>query len=307
MITAEEFVEQFDRSFTSMKADIYQSIEKQYPMIAREEGMSGAFVKSGSISGLGMPVKANDGQEVKLDAPVKGLTASFFPNTFKLGYTIERATVEDGVTGHLANRPVTMIQGSVLIRDLAVADIFNNGTTSQPYDIGGKPLFATDHVREDNAATWSNRLTTQLPITVETVFQVIMDYLYNLRDERGNIIAYNGKINICVPAINSTLVKSALEVVKSMMNPGTSDNAVNVLTQMFSLDVVVMRYATDPNAWFVGWTPSAQGYGVVLYNRTEPEISPLEPYKGNRDVWFSRMRMRFAAGIDAKRGIMRVG
>ncbi len=307
MVTAEEFIEQFDASFTSRREDIYATIPKQYPMIAREETMAGAFVKTTSLSQLGMPVKATDGDEVTLDKPVKGLPAAFIPETYKLGYSISRDTIEDGQTSTLQTRPITMMTGAVLVRDLAVANILNNGTTLQSYDLGGKALFAVDHAREDGLASYSNRIVTQLPLTVSTVFQAIMDMLYNLRDERGNLIAYTGKINIVVPGISATLVQAAIEVVKSMMNPHTSDNAVNAVTSMFQLEHVICRYTTDPNAWYVSWTPSAQGYGIVLYNRQEPEISPLEPYKGNRDVWASRLRMRFVAGYDAKRGIARIG
>lgn len=307
MITAEAFVEQFDRDFDEMKDLAYQLVPKDYTAFCREEGMSGAYIRRSSISGLGLPKRARDYDNIPLDAAVKGPIASFTPTTYKLGYIIDRQSIDDEQYGHLADRPATMLYGAGLIRDLYAADLLNGGTATQTWDLAGLPLFSASHVREDGVTTWSNRNAADLPITVETVMQAIIDYLFNLKDMRGYIIAYGGTYRIYVPAISATLVRQAVEVANSMMNPNTSDNRINAVTKQFKIEVVPLRYLTSSTAWFIGWEPSAQHYGLVMFNRSEPEITPLTQMSNNPDAWLSRMRLRFTGGYDQKRGIARIG
>lgn len=303
MVVFESFLEQFDYNFDRIKDLQYQQVPREHHLFVRTESMTRPFVKRSYMGGMGMPVPNRDYEPIPYDVPVKGPTALFTPTNYRLGYQIERTLVEDEQWGLLASRPSKMLQGAVVLQDMKAADLLNNGFTSQSYDFGGKPLFATDHTREDNLDTWANRIETTLPITVETVFNAIVTLLYNLKDTRGYAIPYNGNINILVPAINATLWQQAVEVVNSVMNPGTTDNKINALTKTFRLTAHPLRYLTNPDAWFITWDPSTPDYGLVLMNRTEPEISPLEPFNGNRDVYHSRLRMRFVAGYENKRGV----
>lgn len=306
-VVVEKFVEHFDRNFDIIKAEAYQQVPKDWPKFMKEEKTDRAFVKKSYMGGTGMPIKNRDLQRLPLDEPVPGPVAYYQPITYRLGYQIERQAIEDELWGLLANRPMTMLYGSQVVMDLAATDILNNGTVLQTYDFGGTPLFSTVQLREDGAATWSNRITSNLPITVETVFQAIVDLLYNLKDARGYPIAYSGTVNIYVPSISATLWRQAVEVAKSVNNPNTSDNRINALMQQFSIEVVPLRYLTNPDAWFIGWGTSSPMYGLTMMIRTAVDITPLKPFNDNPDCWFSRLRQRFIAGYDNKRGIARIG
>lgn len=306
-VVVERFIQHFDKSFDEIKDDTFMMVEKDYPKFMRIENTQRAFVKKGSISSLGMPLQNRDLQRLPLDEPFQGPIAYYSPVTYRLGYQIERQAVEDELWGLLSNRPMNMLRGSQLIMDLGAANILNNGVTLQSYDMLGKPLFDVAQPREDGAATWTNRIATDLPITVETVFQAIVDLLYNLKDSRGFPIQYNGTINILVPSISSTLWRQAVEVQKSVNNPNTSDNRVNALLQQFSINVISLRFLTSPTAWFIAWQPSAQNYGLTMIIRTNPDITPLRPFNDNPDAWFSRLRQRFVPGYEHKRGIARIG
>lgn len=311
MVVMERYAEQFDRNFDIIKDEAYQMIPVDYNKFMKTETTKHAFVKKSYMSGMGLPVENRDSQRLPLDAPFQGPTSFYQPITYRLGYQIERATVEDELWGLLANRPMNMLRGSQTIMDMTGTDLLNNGTVLQTYDFGGLPLFSTAHVREDGATTWSNRNTTVTPITVESVFQNIVDLLFNLKDSRGFLIAYNGTYNIYVPAVSSTLWRQAIEVANSINNPNTSDNRINALNGpnggSFRIQVIPLRFLTDPTAWFIGWEPSAPNYGLTMMIRTMPDISPLKPFDGNPDVWFSRLRQRFVPGYENKRGIARIG
>lgn len=306
-VVVEQYVQMFDRNFDEIKDEAYEMVDKDYPKFMKIENTTRPFVKKSSLSGLGLPIPNRDLQRIPLDEPVAGPVSFYAPVTYRLGYQIERQAVEDEQWGLLADRPMNMLRGSQLVMDMASSNILNNGIVLQTYDYGALPLFSTAHVREDGAATWSNRIASDLPITVETVIQAIVDLLYNLKDSRGFPIAYRGTINILVPSISSTLWKQAIEVQKSINNPNTSDQKINALHQMFSVQVIPLRFLTSPTAWFISWQPSSSNYGLTMIVRTNPEVSPLKPFSDNPDGWFSRLRQRFVPGYSNKRGIARIG
>jgi hypothetical protein len=172
--------------------------------------------------------------------------------------------------------------------------------------LGGTPLFSETNIRDDGGGTWSNLIAEDQPITVETIFNAIASLFSLLQNSIGLNIAYSGTIKLYVPMINSEKWQQAVEAVNSIMNPGTSDNRINAAIKQFKIQLVSLRYLTNEDAWFIGWEPSAPNYGLTLINRVEPDISPLKPFGGNDDVWYSRLRMRFDAKYSNKRGIAAV-
>ncbi len=312
-VVAEAFVEHFDRNFSSIKDEMYAQLPKEYPSFLREETTTKSFLKKSYMGGLGMPQRNRDLEAIPFQDPPKGPISFFTPVNYRSGYQIERQTIEQEEWGLLANRPRTMLYGASILMEIVAANLFNNGFTVQTYDQGfdmsgtDKPLFSASNTLENLSGTWSNLTNQNLPITVETVMQQIVALLVNLVDSRGLPIVYMGSFNIYVPTINPTLWQQAIEVVNSTMNPGTSDNKVNAATKQFKLNVVPLRLLTNADHWFIGWEPSAPSYGLQMVVNLYPDITPLTPFGGNPDAWFSRLRTRFVAGYENKRGIAAIG
>lgn len=307
----ENFVEQFDYNFSEMKDMMYEQMPKEFSQYMKEESTTRPFEKRGSIGGLGLPQRNRDAQPLPFDAPYKGPTSVFVPVTYRLGYVIDRQSVEDELWSHLASRPQSMLYGAIVIKDLVASDILNNGFTAQSYDLTingvSTPLFDDAHPREDGGLTWSNHISSVQPITTETVFSAISNLLTLMKDGRGLPINYTGGISLYVPMINADLWEQALAVQSAVMNPDTSDNRPNTLKQAFKINVYPLRYLTNPDIWFIGWSPGSPNYGLTLLERVAPDISPLKPFGDNEDVWWSRLRMRFTAGYETYRGIAAVG
>lgn len=306
-VVLEEYAELIDYNFGLIKEELYQQYPSNHQEFMRVETMDRAFIKRDYLSGLGIPQKNRDTQNLPWDQPVKGYPSTFVPTTYRLGYQIDRESVEDEQWGLLASRPKSMVYGSIVIKDMVATDILNNGLVLQSYDLGGTSLFSTANVREDGGGTWANLISEIQPITTETVFNAIVSLLTLLTDSRGLAINFGTAVNIYVPMINPELWEQAIAVTKSMMNPGTTDNRINSVMEQFQIKIVPLRYATDANLWFIGWAPNMSNYGLVLFNRVEPTISPLKPFGDNEDVFWSRLRMRFTAGYENKRGLAAVG
>lgn len=309
-VVIEEFVEQFDRNFNLIKDEMYSQFPSQYPSFMKVEQTDKAFVKRSYIGGLGMPVANRDLEAIPMATPPKGPVSIFTPVNYRLGYQIERQTVEQEEWGLLASRPRSMLYGAGVLMDLTAANILNNGFTSQSYDFAApfnQSLFSTTNYLENGNGTWANQIASTLPITVETVFQAIASLLYQLVDSAGLPIAYSGSFNLYVPTVNPTLWQQAVEVAKSTMNPNTGDEKINALTQQFRINPVPLRYLTNPDHWFIGWEPSATNYGLLMLVNLQPDITPLAQFGNNPDAWYSRLRTRFVAGYENKRGIAAVG
>lgn len=302
----EEVAEHFDYNFSIIRDEVFNITPKEYPRYMREETTTRMFEKRTYIGGLGLPVRNRDAQPIPISTPPKGFASTFVPIQYRLGYIIDKQTIEDEQWKLLADRPKSMVRGAVVIKDMVASDILNNGTTSMPYDIDGQPLFSESHPFENGSGTYSNLIPTDLPITTETVFQAITNLLMLLNDTNNMPIAYNGAVNLYVPMNNPALHEQAWSVVNSQMNPDTTDNRNNA-AKAFQINLVPLRYLTNPNMWFVSWVPSAPGYGLTLMDRIAPEISPLEKFNDNPDVYLSRLRMRFTAGYETVRGIGAVG
>ncbi len=312
-VVVESFVEHFDRNFSEIKDEMYNELPKEYPTFMKVEQTDKAFIKSTYMGGLGMPVRNRDLEPIPFQTPPKGPVATFVPVGYRSGYQIERQMIEQEEWGLLANRPRTMLYGANTLMDIAAANLFNNGFTNQSYDTGFDlsgttlPLFSASNTLENLSGTWSNVIAQNLPITVETVFYVISTLLYNMVDSRGLPISYSGGFNIYVPTTSPTLWQQATEVVNSTMNPNTSDNKINAALKVFRLNVIPLRHLTNTDHWFITWEPSSPNYGLKMVVNIYPDITPLTPFGGNPDAWFSRLRMRFTVGYDNKRGVAAVG
>lgn len=312
LVVAEAYVEHFDRNFNEIKDEIYDQFPKQYTSFMRVEDTTKAFLKKSYMGGLGMPIPNRDGEPIPFQEPVKGPVSYFSPVNYRLGYQIEKQIIEQEEWGLLASRPRTMLYGSVVLMDMAGANLFNNGFTVQSYDfkvVGDidQPLFSINHLREDSNATWANLINMNLPITVESLFQAIVSLLYNMNDSRGLPISYSGDIYLYVPTMNPILWQQAIEVTASVMNPNTADNKTNAVMKQFKIHVVPLRFLTNPDHWFIGWSPNSPNYGLTMVVNIYPDVTPLAQFGNNPDVWFSRLRQRFVAGYDNKRGIAAIG
>lgn len=306
MIVMEEIAEHFDYNFSQIREELYAALPKEYQMFLREESSTRPFEKRSYIGGLGLPFKNRDTQPLPIATPPKGNPSVFVPIQYRLGYIIDKQSIEDELWKLLADRPKSMIRGAVVIKDMVGADILNNGTVLQSYSTDGVPLFSASHPRENGSGLFTNTIPSSVPITTESVFNAIVSLLQLLTDSNNLPISYNGAINIYTPLVNPTLCEQAWSVVNSQMNPDTTDNRNNA-AKAFRLNYVPLRYLTNPNFWFIGWETSAPGYGLTLIERVAPEITPLEKFGDNPDVFYSRLRMRFTAGYENPRGIAAVG
>lgn len=184
---------------------------------------------------------------------------------FNLAYAIERKAVDDDGIGVFSDAARKMGISADRTVYKAMASVFNNAfTAGATAGADGVALCSTSHPYSPTDATVQSNVTTN-PLTVDnliTAQQTMMSFL----DSRGNPVPVEPDTLVVPVGLRST----ALTIVGSSGRPGTANNDTNIVGGAFN--VIVSRYLTDSNNWFLIDSRMAREY-LRWYWRTRPEFS----------------------------------
>lgn len=203
------------------------------------------------------------------------------------GMAVERKLIDDEKYGVIRQR--TERFGLAFDRTIYKhrASVFNNAFSAAHVGGDAKALCATDHpLSPTDASTQSNKgtsaLTQDAVIATETA---MMQYT----DSEGNPIVVAPDTLVVPVALKTT----AEVIVNSEAKPGTANNDANVTD---GYRVVVSRYLTDANNWFMVDSRLARMY-LNWYWRVRPEYR-LDPTSDFNLVSRFRGYMRYSFGWD---------
>jgi len=159
------------------------------------------------------------------------------------GLAIERKLVDDDLYNIINQRASLLGQTFGRTRRKHMASVFNNAfTTSLSGD--GKALSATDHITsKQRGGAQSNKGTSAL--TYDSLVAT-MQLMQAFTDDRGELVTVLPNVLIVPAALEST----AWTIVNSMNRPGTANNDGNFIGST-GMSVIVDRYLTDANDWFL--------------------------------------------------------
>lgn len=163
---------------------------------------------------------------------------------YPLDIGIERKTIDD-MQGDVFRQVERMGDSAAVKRESDAASVFNNAfTDTAPYagaDAVG--LCSTVHpLSPMNAGTQSNEFTYAL---TKSNVSTIREAMMALTDDNGNKVAITPTAILVPPALED----EAIEISKSMLDPTSGNNTVNVHAGRFT--VITWHYLTDSNAWFM--------------------------------------------------------
>lgn len=171
---------------------------------------------------------------------------------YALGYVVTHEELADNLYKQVSMARAGAIANSMnqTVETVAAND-FNRAFNSTYTFSDGKELCATDHPNV-SGGTWSNELTTAADLSEASLEDMCINIM-NALDDRGLKINLNPKKLLVNPAewFNSQ------RILKSVLQNDTANNAKNIIKDMIS-DVVVNRWFTDTDAWFIR-TDAQQG------------------------------------------------
>jgi len=244
------------------------------------------------ISGLPIAQTKTEGSDMGYEDPKQLYDKTYTHTTFAQGLRLSMESMDDDQYGILGGKMFNSQGRGFKARvETDSCNILNNGFANTGPD--GATLFSVTHPQNpDETTTYHlNRPSTDADLAVASLKAAMINFK-NTKDERGLRIAINPK-KLVVPI---DLMFTAQEILQSTLQPYVADNTTNVLQN--SLELVVMKYLTDADAWFV--LGDKADHGLCFYWRKKYTVKRDSDF----DSWDAKFGgiMRFSVGYDKWRG-----
>lgn len=245
-IITNTFVNALSRMMRKTFFTTLEKIPEFYPAIINVESegkQARPFVDEMSLVGFGLFPEKPQGEGLIYDHAYEGFVTRYTYFTSAMGYRVSKEMMLEDAVGIIPQLPKALSYAARQSVETKVWNLFNLGFDTNVTGADGKELFSASHPLRgggvfDNRATASALSPTGLQDAIVNAFDL-------LKDDRGLPIVRTAKFLVVPPQLE----KTALEIVKSAYIPGSANNDVNI--QYNRLQVVVSRYLTDTNAWFV--------------------------------------------------------
>ena len=224
--------------------DYLKELGEQYSRIFKVEDMDRASVTEKILGGFGLWDENTEGNTVNEDTMSEGDEVTFNAARYDKGYSVTWELVKDDYRGVLSGlgkngSARTLAKGLNATVETLAASILNNGFGNTGYD--GKALFANNHPLTDSASDCSNLATGALSYAN---LKLALTLMRQTVDEAGIQIK-------CIPGkliVPNELEFTAKEILNSQRVAGELSNTE---TQTPGLQLEVMDYLTDSDAWFI--------------------------------------------------------
>lgn len=246
VVLTNTFVNALSRVMRKAFFTTVEKIPEFYPTVLNVENegkQARPFVDEMSLVGFGLIPEKPQGEDLVFDQAGEGYVTRYTYVTYAMGYRVSKEMMLEDVMGIIPQLPQALAYSARQTVETKVWGIFNLGFDVNITGADGKPLFASDHPKKEGG-TLSNTATAAA-LSVTTLQDAIVNAFDLLEDDRGLPIVRTARYLLVPPQLERT----ALELIKSAYVPGTANNEINI--QYDRLEVVVSRYLTDTNAWFV--------------------------------------------------------
>lgn len=287
----------------------YESETPVYPLVCRmvpESEMVSPFGhKTTTVTGMGLPVEREDGENIAETSFGEGYTVYMKRRLLaqRIPYP-ERLvnSLDDKGLGAMVMRDLRFWGvGFVIQKETLAANIFNKGPLTaghaptfnqsyagetDPYPLvsyDNQPFFDTAHAAKVTGTTYSNHNASNAltATTYDTSYTQMVHT--NAFDERDRKIAIRPDLLVVPPQLRST----ALRITRSELLPGGAQNDINPNRNL--TNTLVWRYLTDTDGWFMG-----QGNrGVMCFDSGAPVLR----------TWFDEEKKQYWVSAECEFGV----
>ena len=224
----------------------YQDYPMEKDKIFDMEYSEKAYELDVSLSGTGFAAEKPEGTSIQYDAEKQDFATTYTHVVYALGTIITMEAQMNNLYRDLIEKAGKMLKRSLVHTDEQIAaDVINNGYNTGFAGGDGQPLFSTAHVL-GKGGTFANRFSVFTALSqaaVEDALIAIEDY----RDGAGLLIDAKG-VSLHIPR---QLRFTADRILASRFEPGSGNNAVNPVAQIFPEGYHVNHRFTSPTDWFI--------------------------------------------------------
>ena len=222
----------------------YKDYAMQYDKIFTSEKSKKAYELDVSLSGTGLAALKPEGTATGYDAEQQDFATTYTHAVYSLGTIITMEAQMNNLYRDLIFKAGRMLKRSLVHTDEQLAaDVINNAYTNTIGD--GLALFSTAHLL-GKGGTFSNRFTVFTPLSQAAVEDALIA-VEDFRDGANLLIDARGQ-SLHLPR---QLRFVADRILASRFEPGSSNNAVNPVAQIFPDGYHVNHRFTSPTDWFI--------------------------------------------------------
>jgi hypothetical protein len=300
-LVLEQFAEGINRNLDTIDRYLYSNAMPEYPVISAETPFRHWVQEFQMIQGLARPQVNRDLEAPPQVSPVKGPRTVIRQTSYRSQLIIEETAVRVSDHQSIYDNVEDLITSIKTLKDVNCVNFFNNGFTNglstniTEVDGTARAPFSTGHVYESGGPTWSNYNNVAVPPNVDTVYQLIFQYLKRLQDQNGT-------------TANPAYGVAAEEIIRSDTRPDTANRATNILRGI-QLSHVALNQLTSTSKWFLIVDTSDRAYPLRRIQAIDSEITPLEKnLSGNPHAMSMTARSQFSFGWrHSYRGITATG
>lgn len=204
-----------------------------------------AYEEDVEAIGFGLMSVKGQGGGINYDTAQQGVVSRYTHLTYGIGYIVTMEEIDDNLYEKVSFKRAEKLARSVAeTEEIVHANVLNRAFTSAYAGGDGKELCATDH--PTMSGNQSNKLSTAADFSEASLEDMIIQ-INGVTDSRGlraNIMPRK----LIVPR---QLEFDAARVMKSSLTPDSANNAANVVKGSLPDGVVMWRYLTDEDAWFI--------------------------------------------------------
>lgn len=208
-----------------------------------------AYEQDVQVTGFGLASVKEEGGEVTYDSEVQGPVATYPHIAYSLGYIVTFEEMINNLYEKIAmNRAKANAFSMQQTIENICAALYNDAFTGNVYTgADGQTLCSAAHPNT-TGGTYSNVLTPPADLMEASLEDIVIQAM-GLQTDRNLLVS------IMPTSLHIARQEwfNANRILKSVLQPGTANNDINVLkaTNAFPGGVKLNHYFTSPHAWFV--------------------------------------------------------
>ena len=246
---------------------VYEQRKDEYKQVfAEKQGTARAYHEEPVLYGLGAAPQMPDGTPVTYRSGGVLFNKRYTYDVYGLAFAMTKVLVEDGDHIQLGRiYSEQLAQALVETREVTAANILNRAFNGSFLGGDGQSLVSTAH--PILGGTYSNQLTTAAAFSQTSLESLLIQIRKAVDNDRKA-----AKVLPECLIVSPENMFQAEVVLKSVLNSGNANNAINPIKSMGALDkgAVVLSRLTSTTAW---WVKTNERMGLQCLNRRKMEKS----------------------------------
>lgn len=275
----------------------YDQHPKEWPDLYQEEDSGMAYEQDVQVTGFGLANAKAEGGEISYDSEIQGPVQTYNHIAYAQGYIVTFEEMDDNLYEQIAmNRAEANADGIAQTIENIAAGPYNDAFTGAIFlSADGQTMCSNGHLNT-TGGTYSNTLTPGADL-MEASLEDISIQAMGLQTDR------NLFVSILPQSLHIARQEwfNANRVLKSVLQPGSNTNDINVLkaTNAFPKGIKLNHYFTNPHAWF---TRTNAKHGMMMFWKNHPIFDRDNDF-GTKNALASTY-VRFSVGNTDPRGIL---